>query len=179
MKKKRAAFIPLAVFALLVALVALPLVRGTDPSAVPSAMIGKTVPAFTLPPALDGAPGFGDGDLKDGPVLVNFFASWCLTCSAEHKLLSRIAREEKIAVYGVDYKDKKEAVTEWLARHGNPYKAVGFDPDGRTGIDFGVYGVPETYVIAPGGVIVHRFAAPLTEEDYEDILKPRLAELRK
>ncbi|TAL26910.1 MAG: DsbE family thiol:disulfide interchange protein [Alphaproteobacteria bacterium] len=180
MKKNRTAFIPLAIFALLLALFALPLAKGSDPSVVPSAMIGKPVPAFALAPALENLPGFTDKDVrKGGPVLVNFFASWCLTCGAEHKLLSRIAREENIAIYGVDYKDKKEAAAAWLGRHGNPYKAVGADADGRTGIDWGVYGVPETYVIARDGTIAHRFATPLTEEDYENILKPLLAELRK
>ncbi|MEZ0225163.1 MAG: DsbE family thiol:disulfide interchange protein [Alphaproteobacteria bacterium] len=179
MKTSRSAFIPLAVFASLVAIFALPLLRGTDPSVVPSAMIGKPVPAFTLAPVLDGVPGVSDKDLKDGPVLVNFFASWCLTCGAEHKLLARIAREENISIYGIDYKDKKEDVTAWLRRHGNPYKAVGADADGRTGIEFGVYGVPETYVIARDGTIAHRFAAPLTEDDYKNILRPKLAELRK
>jgi cytochrome c biogenesis protein CcmG, thiol:disulfide interchange protein DsbE len=178
-KKSHSTFIPLAVFALLVIFFALPLLKGTDPSIISSAMIGKQVPAFALAPALDGTPGVSDKDLKGGPVLVNFFASWCLTCGAEHKLLTRIAREENISIYGIDYKDKKEDVAAWLKRHGNPYKAVGADADGRVGIDFGAYGVPETYVIARDGTIVYRFATPLTEDDYGNILKPKLAELRK
>lgn len=179
MKKNPAAFIPLAVFGGLMMLFAMPLLKGADPSQVPSAMIGKAVPAFALAPALENVPGLSDSDLKNGPVLVNFFSSWCLTCSAEHKLLSRIAREENIPLYGVDYKDTKENVAAWLGRHGNPYRAVGFDAEGRVAIDWGVYGVPETYVIAPDKTIVWRFAAPLTEEDYESILKPKLAGLRK
>jgi cytochrome c biogenesis protein CcmG/thiol:disulfide interchange protein DsbE len=177
--KRFYALAPLLVFLLLVGLFALPLLKGSDPSLVPSAMIGKPVPAFTLEAALRDKSGLTDKDLKDGPALVNFFASWCLTCGAEHKLLSRIAKDEKVAIYGIDYKDKREEVADWLGRRGNPYKAVGFDQDGRTAINWGVYGVPETYIIGRNGVIEYRYVGPLTEEDYAVLLKPRLEALRK
>ena len=179
MKPRYVAFIPLGGFALLVALFALPLLKGTDPSLVPSVMVGKHVRPFALDAALKDKPGFSDKDLAAGPVLVNFFSSWCLTCGAEHKLLTRIAAEEKVPIYGVDYKDKRPDVEAWLGRHGDPYKAVGFDADGRIAIDWGVYGVPETYVVGPDGAVVFRFVGAMTDEDYKNIIKPRLEALQK
>jgi cytochrome c biogenesis protein CcmG/thiol:disulfide interchange protein DsbE len=174
----RLALIPLAVFLLLVGLFALPLLRGTDPSLVPSVMVGKPMRPFALEAALDTMPGFSDKDLH-GPVLVNFFSSWCLTCGAEHKLLERIAKDDGVAIYGVDYKDKKPDVAAWLGKHGNPFKAVGFDGDGRVAIDWGVYGVPETYVVGKDGVVDFRFVGPMTDADYANIIRPRLEALKK
>ncbi len=177
--KNKAAFIPLGFFVLLVVIVAIPLLKGTDPSVVPSALVGKPVPSFDLPPALAGVPGVSAKDVVKGPVLVNFFASWCLTCGAEHKLLDHIAKNEGVTIYGIDYKDKKPDIAAWIGKHGNPYKAVGFDADGRVGIDWGVYGVPETYIISPDGVIALRFVGPMTDDDYINTVKPRLEALRK
>jgi cytochrome c biogenesis protein CcmG/thiol:disulfide interchange protein DsbE len=177
--KNKAAFIPLGVFALLVALFAIPLLKGMDPSIVPSAMVGKPVPPFDLPPALAGLPGVSAKDVAKGPVLVNFFSSWCLTCGAEHKLLGQIAKDDGVTIYGIDYKDKKPDIAAWIGKHGNPYKAVGFDANGRTGIDWGVYGVPETYIISQDGIIAFRFVGPMTNDDYANTVKPRLEALRK
>ena len=179
MTRRYAAFIPLIGFALLVVLFALPLLKGTDPSLVPSVMVGKHVRAFALDAALKGRPGFTDKDLASGPVLVNFFSSWCLTCGAEHKLLLHLATEDKVPIYGIDYKDKRPEVEAWLAKHGNPYKAVGFDGDGRVAIDWGVYGVPETYVVARDGTIDFRFVGAMTDDDYKTIIRPRLEALQK
>jgi cytochrome c biogenesis protein CcmG/thiol:disulfide interchange protein DsbE len=178
--KQRAEIVPVAIFAVLLALFALPLLRGADPAAVPSALIGKSAPKFSLPAALPGGKGFRDADLRAaGPSLVNVFSSWCETCSAEHAVLADFARREKLPLYGIDYKDTPEALERWLKPRGNPYKAVGADADGRVAIDWGVYGVPETYVVDRRGVVRYRYAGALTQEDCETILKPLLAELRR
>jgi cytochrome c biogenesis protein CcmG/thiol:disulfide interchange protein DsbE len=175
---KRYAVIPLVLFLLLVGLFALPLLKGSDPSLVPSVMVGKHARPFALEAALSTKPGLSDKDLK-GPVLVNFFSSWCLTCGAEHRLLERIAQDEGVVIYGIDYKDKKADVAAWLNKHGDPYRAVGFDADGRVAIDWGVYGVPETYVMDKDGAVDFRFVGPMTDEDYAKIIRPRLEALRK
>jgi cytochrome c biogenesis protein CcmG, thiol:disulfide interchange protein DsbE len=176
---KHRALIPLAVFALIVALFAAFLIGGKNPGDIPSALVGKPVPSFALPSALENAPGFDSAELAAArvPVIVNVFASWCVTCGAEHPVFMRLAKEG-VPVYGMDYKDSRADVAAWLAARGNPYKAVGFDGDGRAAIDWGVYGVPETFVIAPGGIIRYRHAGPLTEEDYGRIIRPLLTELK-
>src|SRR5579859_6161796 len=117
-----------------------------DPSLLPSALIDKPAPQFDLP-GLGAKPGLASGDLAGHVVLVNFFASWCVPCRVEHPLLMRLATEEKLPLYGIAYKDKPENTQHLLAQTGDPYRQIGVDADGRTGIDFGVYGVPETYVI--------------------------------
>lgn len=177
--KRGYAAIPLLGFVLLVILCAAPLLRGSDPSLVPSVMVGKHVRPFVLDAALSDKPGLADTQLASGPSLVNFFSSWCLTCGAEHKLLLRIAAENKVPIYGIDYKDKKADIAAWITRHGNPYKAVGFDGEGRVAIDWGVYGVPETYIVDKNGVIDYRFVGPMTDDDYATIIRPRLEALQK
>lgn len=174
------AMIPLLAFLAVIALAAVPLLQGKDPKALPSVLIGKPAPEFTLPPAV-GKKGFSRADIRDAkaPVIVNFFASWCITCSAEQRVLLRAAHETGIKVYGIDYKDEKPAVAAWLERHGNPFKATGFDADGRVAIDWGVYGVPETFVLDRHGIIRHKFVGPLTRDDYETTLRPLLEELKK
>ena len=179
--KKVHAFAPLGAFAALLALCAVPLLKETDPSVAPSALIGRPVPAFSLPPALSGGKGFGDADLKaDGrPKLVNVFSSWCLTCAAEQRVLTRLAASDGVPVYGIDYKDERKKVAGWLKRNGNPYRKIGFDGDGRAAIDWGVSRVPETFVVDGEGVVRYRHAGPVTEQDYKDILQPLLTEARE
>jgi cytochrome c biogenesis protein CcmG, thiol:disulfide interchange protein DsbE len=148
-----------------------------DPKGVPSALLGKKPPEFDLPP-LEGAerPGFGSADLRDPPrpVLVNFFASWCLPCVAEHPMLVRLSRAG-IPLLGVAYKDRPADALGFLRRHGNPFARIGVDLPGRVAIDWGLYGVPETYLIDRQGLIRWRWAGPLTEEllsrDLETLLK--------
>jgi cytochrome c biogenesis protein CcmG/thiol:disulfide interchange protein DsbE len=110
-------------------------------------------------------------------VLVNFFASWCAPCRVEHPILMRLAAQDHVALYGIDYKDRPEDAKRILAQLGDPYHAVGLDPDGTTGIDFGVYGVPETYVIDKTGQIRKRFVGPLTEQALQQELLPLLKSL--
>lgn len=178
--KNLRAYIPLFLFLVIATLAAVPLVKGRDPSVLPSALVGKPVPAFKLAPALGGK-GFSDVDLKKSKTasVVNFFASWCPTCHREQPVLAQLAREMKVKVYGIDYKDTKENLKPWLARHGNPFAAIGSDAAGRTAIDWGVYGVPETFIIDRHGIIRAKYVGALTMEFYQATLKPALESIDK
>lgn len=149
---------------------------GYDPKGVPSALIGQAPPDFTLPP-LEGAdrPGLAAADLRGQgrPVLVNFFASWCVPCLIEHPQLTRLAREG-VPLFGVAYKDKPGDSLAFLKRHGMPYARLGVDQPGRVAIDWGLYGVPETYLIDRQGIIRWRWAGPLTEDTLTQELQPLL-----
>ncbi|MXP64855.1 DsbE family thiol:disulfide interchange protein [Roseomonas sp. M0104] len=147
-----------------------------DPHGVPSALVGRTPPEFSLPPLVpSGLPLLASADLQnlEGPVLVNFWASWCVPCVVEHPQLMRLKREG-VAVYGVNYKDKPEAAMAFLARHGNPFQRLGRDEPGRVAIDWGVYGVPETYFVDRKGVIRWRWAGPITPEVLEQDVRALL-----
>ena len=175
---RRLAFaLPLLLFAAVAVWMAVPLIRGDDPSILPSALIDRPAPEFDLPALPGVAGGVARADLAGSVRLVNFFASWCVPCLAEHPLLTRMAREDGIPVFGVNYKDATGDATAWLARHGNPYERVGADGDGRVAIDWGVYGVPETFVVDREGHIRFRHAGPLTPEIVRDQLLPLIAEL--
>jgi cytochrome c biogenesis protein CcmG/thiol:disulfide interchange protein DsbE len=171
--------LPLLIFASLAGLFWYAL-HGGDPSRLPSALVGKEVPDFTLPP-VDGllekeAPvsGFTASDLKTGtPTIVNVFASWCVPCHEEHPVLMELAKQPGIRLYGINYKDDPASARRFLGRFGNPFAHVGADSNGRVAIDFGVYGVPETYVIGGDGKIAYRHVGPLTE----DVIKERLLPL--
>ncbi|WP_149538859.1 DsbE family thiol:disulfide interchange protein [Siccirubricoccus phaeus] len=147
-----------------------------DPRGVPSALIGKPPPDFALPP-LDGAerPPLSAADLRapGRPVLVNFFASWCVPCVIEHPQLMRLSREG-VPLLGIAYKDKPEDSLGFLRRHGNPFAKLGVDQPGRVAIDWGLYGVPETYLIDKAGIIRWRWAGPITEDTMSAELQPLL-----
>lgn len=170
--------LPLLIFAALAFLFWYAL-HGGDPSRLPSALVGKEVPQFELPP-IEGlaagpgaAQGFGAADLKGGePTILNVWASWCVPCHAEHPLLMQLAKEPGVRLYGINYKDDPAAARRFLGRLGNPFLRVGADRSGRTAIDFGVYGVPETYVISGDGKIAYRHVGPLTEEAIREKLLP-------
>ena len=146
-----------------------------DPRGVPSALIGKPVPSFTLPGQGD-SPGFSSTDLKaqGRPVLLNFFASWCVPCIAEADVLLAL-KQSGPPVFGIAYKDKTEATDAFLRQHGNPYVQVGRDAAGSVAIDFGLYGVPESYLIDTTGTVRWRFAGGLTA----DVVRQELAPLLK
>lgn len=149
---------------------------GYDPRGVPSALLGKAPPGFELPPLEGtGLPGLSAADLRapGRPVLVNFFASWCVPCVIEHPQLMRLSREG-VPVFGVGYKDQPADSRRFLEKHGNPYKRLGVDLPGRAAIDWGLYGVPETYLIDPGGVIRWRWAGPVTDDTLRAELQPLL-----
>jgi cytochrome c biogenesis protein CcmG/thiol:disulfide interchange protein DsbE len=172
------AFLPLAAFACLAALLFLRLSAG-DPSRIPSALIGQSAPPLTLP-GLDGAPGLTAADLRRGQVsLVNVFASWCQPCHFEHEYLMALAADPSlkakgVAIYGVAQKDSPENVRRFLGAKGDPYAKVGLDADGRAGIDWGVYGVPETFIVKGDGSIAYKVVGPMTAETLEREIKPAI-----
>ena len=147
-----------------------------DPHEVPSQLIGRRVPDFaTLPPLQPGADGVSGADLHafGRPMLVNFFASWCVPCVIEAPVLMTLA-QEKIPIWGIAYKDKPDAAHRFLARNGDPYARVAMDEPGRVAIDWGVYGVPETYLLDRAGIVRWRQAGPITEDVLETQLRPML-----
>jgi cytochrome c biogenesis protein CcmG/thiol:disulfide interchange protein DsbE len=149
-----------------------------DPSQLPSAMIDQPAPDFALA-GLGDKPGFARADIAGQVVLVNFFASWCVPCKVEHPLLTRLAAKSGIPLYGIDYKDKPEDAERFLREYGSPFRAVGVDREGRLGIDFGITGVPETFLIDKSGTIRFRRAMPLTPEAIEQEILPLLKALQQ
>jgi len=147
-----------------------------DPRGVPSALVGRAAPPFALPPLeAAGLPAFANTDLAalPGPVLVNFWASWCVPCIIEHPQLMQLSRDG-VPVLGINYKDKPADAATFLTRHGNPFARLGRDEPGRVAIDWGVYGVPETYLLDRGGIIRWRWAGPVTPEVLEQDIRPLL-----
>lgn len=172
------AVIPLVLFAALAGVFLLNIDK--DASVVPSVLIDKPAPEFSLPPLPGRDRGLSRADLTRGEVSVlNVFASWCIPCRAEHPLIKRLSREADVPVYGLNYKEKDPGDGgKWLAELGDPYAAVGMDLSGRTGIDFGVYGVPETFIIDGNGQIRYKHVGPVTVEVLEKVLLPKIAELK-
>lgn len=167
-------FIPPAIFGILAGLFFAGMYR-EDPDALPSAMVGRIAPPVVLTP-LGAGPGFGDADLQAGGVkLVNYWASWCAPCRAEHPFLEQLAAEG-VPIYGINYKDDPAKALAFLDELGNPYAAMGADVTGRTALDWGLYGVPETFVLAPDGRVVLRFAGPITAQELERRIRPALAQ---
>jgi cytochrome c biogenesis protein CcmG, thiol:disulfide interchange protein DsbE len=174
--------LPGLVFLGLVVLFGVQLISGRNPADVPSALIDKPVPAFSLAP-LEGlmaegkpVPGFSSEDLKGRVTLVNVWASWCAPCRQEHPLLVELAKDPSIRVVGINQRDNPDNARRFLGALGNPYAAVGVDPNGRTSIDWGVYGVPETFIVGPDGTIRHKHIGPLTPENFS-AFKERLRQI--
>ena len=169
--------IPLGVFIVLCAFLLVGLWR--DPREVPSPLIGKTAPAFTLAQLHEPSKTLGPADLKGQVWLLNVWASWCVTCREEHPLLVGLAKANLVPIIGLDYKDETAAGKRWLAQHGDPYTVSVVDRDGRVGIDWGVYGVPETFVVDKTGTIRHKQIGALTAEVLEQKILPLIRELQK
>ncbi len=151
-----------------------------DPKALPSQLIDRPLPRFALPgieAVAGGGPGFASAVLKGEPALLNVFASWCAACPQEHPVLTRISGEG-FAVYGIAWKDKPQDARDWIARLGNPYKAIAADEAGRTAIDLGVTGVPETFIIDKSGRVRFKQVGPISPEIWEAIIKPLMTRLR-
>jgi len=171
---------PLAIFVVLALLFAFAL-RSGDPSKLPSALIGKRVPEIGFA-GLDGlsdgthaVPGFAAAELAAGKVtVVNFWASWCVPCVQEHPVLGLITQKTGTRIFGVNYKDQTSQARRFLGRYGNPFTAVGVDADGRGAIEWGVYGMPETFVVNGRGEIVYKHVGPLTAESLETKLLPAI-----
>ena len=161
--------VPALILAALIALLAIGLTR--DPTRIPSPLIGKPAPAFSLP--LAGGGTLTNAQLQGRPALVNFFASWCGPCLQEHPLLMELAAQG-VNIIGVNYKDEPADAEAWLARHGNAWRAIARDLDGRVAIDWGVYGVPESFVIDAQGIIRFKQVGPLTREAWDRDIAPLL-----
>lgn len=151
---------------------------GTNSTVLPSALIDQPAPRFALPPMAGEQRGFSSADLGGKVSLVNTFASWCGPCRTEHPILNALANSKRMPIYGINYKDKPDAAAAWIAALGNPYTRIGAD-DGRVGIDWGVYGVPETFVVDRAGRIRYKHVGPLTQEDVERTILPLIAKLEK
>lgn len=149
-----------------------------DPKKMPSTLIDRPVPAFALPAVEPGAPGLAHTDLAGGIKLLNVFASWCPGCRVEHPTLLEIAKAKAVPLYAINWKDKPGDGLKWLKAYKNPYLKTGDDPSGRLGIDMGVTGVPETFVIDATGRIRYRHAGPITPDVWRDTFEPLLASLR-
>ena len=168
--------LPLGIFGGMAAMFAVGLRR--DPSTLPSALIGKPVPTFALPP-LQGRPlGLSSEDLKGHVSLVNVFASWCAPCRQEHPLFLDLSKRGTVPIYGINYKDRPEDASAWLAELGDPYRRIGADRDGRVSIDWGVYGLPETFVIDRAGTIAYKQVGLLTSETLNGTILPLVERLR-
>jgi cytochrome c biogenesis protein CcmG, thiol:disulfide interchange protein DsbE len=143
-----------------------------DPEILPSVLIGRPVPSFSLEPVEGRTLGLASGDLRGAPSLVNVFASWCVPCRTEHPLLMDVRAKDLLPVHGINYKDRPQDVAKWLSELGDPYTRTGADLDGRVSIDWGVYGIPETFVISADGKILYKHVGPLTEEAINKSILP-------
>ena len=172
------AFLPVVIFAILAIVFFGVLTSGRDVSEIPSALIGQQAPSLDLPPleglSRDGAPvpALSDAMVNGQLTLVNVWASWCVPCRQEHPLLMELANDDRIRVVGVNYKDKNANALRFLGELGNPYAAVGVDPNGAAAIDWGVYGIPESFLVAPDGEIVFKQVGPLSPTSITRDLMP-------
>jgi cytochrome c biogenesis protein CcmG/thiol:disulfide interchange protein DsbE len=167
--------VPLIIFVALGLLLAYGL--NLDPRRIPSPLIGKSLPAFSLTTVADPARKVSRDDLRGRVYLLSVWASWCVACREEHPLLNELTSRKAVTIIGLNYKDKREDALRWLGALGNPYELSLSDQDGRLGIDLGVYGVPETFVIDKQGVIRYKQIGPMTPEVWEQKLAPLIKEL--
>ena len=168
--------IPLGIFVIVVGFLAVGLTL--NPRELPSPLVGRPAPDFSLPQLQDQGKMISSNDLKGKVWLLNFWASWCGGCKEEHPVLIHLAQSGAVPIYGMDYKDRREDALTWLKQWGNPYQVIAVDESGRVGINFGVYGVPETYVIDKAGVIRYKQIGPLREDILEAKILPLVRELQ-
>ena len=169
--------LPLGAFIVLVVFLAIGLNR--DPHEVPSPLVGKPAPAFELPQLHKPEAKFAPRDMLGKVWLLNVWASWCVSCRQEHPILVELSKAGIVPIYGLNYKDRREDALKWLGQFGDPYLISIADAEGRVGIDYGVYGVPETYVIDKAGVIRYKQIGPVTQDVLEKTILPLVAELNK
>lgn len=176
------AFLPLIVFGALVAVFVSQLLSGKDNSVIPSALIGKQAPTLNLPP-LEGAiragqpiPALTSSAVKGKLTLVNVWASWCVPCRQEHPIIMNLAQDPRINIVGINYKDRNDNALAFLGELGNPFRAIGIDPKGAAAIDWGVYGIPESFLVSPEGVVLYKHVGPLSEDAVKDRLLPKIEE---
>jgi cytochrome c biogenesis protein CcmG/thiol:disulfide interchange protein DsbE len=168
---------PLGIFLLLVLFLGIGLTL--DPRQVPSPLVGKAAPPFELPRLHEPAKTFSPSEMKGRVWMLNVWASWCVSCRDEHPVLVELAKMKLVPLYGLDYKDPREDALRWLKEFGDPYDMSVADVDGRIGIDYGVYGVPETYVIDKAGVIRYKHIGPVNREALHKTILPLIAELNR
>lgn len=158
--------LPLVAVIALILFLVVGLQRG-DPRALPSPYIGKPAPQFELPTLEDPQQTVGSGDLAGKVSLVNVWATWCVGCRQEHPFLLELSRKDTVPIYGINWRDNRPEATKWLQQLGDPYIASGFDESGRVGIDWGVYGAPETFLVGADGVVLHKHLGPLDRQAWE------------
>ena len=179
-RRRLIVLVPLVLFVAVVVLFLIRLFAG-DPSRIPSALIGHPAPQTTLPPVAglerDGKPipGIEPASFKGAVTLVNVWASWCVPCHDEAPLLVQLAQDPRLRIIGINYKDEPENARRFLGRYGNPFTAAGADPNGRAAIEWGVYGVPETFIVGRDGRIAYKLVGPITPENLEATIKPEIA----
>ena len=176
------AAIPLIIFGALAGIFLMQLTSGRDNSVIPSALIGKSAPTLALQP-LEGAiragqpvPALDTAAIKGKLTLVNVWASWCVPCRQEHPVLLGLAQDPRINVVGINYKDKNDAALAFLGELGNPFRAIGVDPRGVAAIDWGVYGIPESFLVGPDGKILFKQVGPFTDDAVRNRLLPKIEE---
>ncbi len=169
--------IPLVVFVVIAAFMAVGLTR--DPSRVPSPLIGKSVPGFELATVAEPGRRVAPRDFEGQVWLLNVWASWCVACREEHPVMMRASEREGLTLVGLDYKDQRGSAVQWLERHGDPYTVSAHDPEGKVGMDLGVYGVPETYVIDAEGTIRYKHVGPISHETLEEEILPLVDDLQR
>jgi len=164
--------IPLVLVAVMIPVFVIGLNR--DPSEIPSPLLMKPAPEFELPSLKDPGRNVGSADYKGRLALLNVWATWCVGCRQEHDYLLRLANETDIPLYGLNWRDRREDAISWLQQLGDPYVASAYDEDGRVGIDWGVYGAPETFLINTDGIVLYKHISPLTEEVWQKEFQPRI-----
>jgi len=169
--------LPLILFFLLVILLGVGLTL--DPREVPSPYIGKAAPSFNLPKLYASTESISSEDMKGKVWLLNVWASWCRACRAEHQVINRLVKNHQIEIIGLNYKDGSNEAKQWLEELGNPYVSVAVDNDGRTGIDWGVYGVPETFVVDKQGIIRYKNIGPVYQRDIKETILPLIVQLQQ
>lgn len=168
---------PLGIFFLIVVLLGVGLTL--DPRRVPSPLVGKPIPAFELSTVLDPEQRFTQDDLRGRVSLLNVWATWCVPCRDEHPVLVGIARRGEAVIYGLNYKDDRNEAKTWLESLGDPYEKSGFDANGRAGIDLGVYGVPETFIVDADGTVVYKRIGPIDEKIWREQLHPLVKQAKE
>ena len=168
--------LPLAFFAVLVVVLAISIRHSPDKGTIASPLVGRAAPGFSLPSLTDAQHVVSSQDLKGHWYLFNVWGTWCGECRAEHAMLVEVGHSGAVPIIGLDWKDEDDHALEWLAQLGNPYQAIAVDHDGRTAIDWGVYGAPETFLVNPQGVVVYKLVGPLTRESWSQEFLPRLAQ---
>jgi cytochrome c biogenesis protein CcmG/thiol:disulfide interchange protein DsbE len=171
--------LPMGAFVALAVLFAFGLNPNRDIHALPSPLIGKTAPLFHLTDVMDPARTVSNAALKGQVYVLNVWGTWCVACRQEHEALLDIARQNVLPIVGLDYMDQREKAQQWLTQLGNPYTAVGFDTDGRTAIDWGVYGAPETFLVDGEGRVIYKFISPMTPEVWQHDFLPRIQAARR